>query len=377
MNPLKTAPSRRAFLRQLAWGGATLALGGHLARAQTQPASAAASGQRRLGVALMGLGRYSTGELAPALQKTQHCHLAGVITGDAEKGQRWSRQYGFPGKAVYSYETIGEIAKNPDIDIVYVVTPPGLHRDHVLAAAKAGKHIICEKPMANSVAECDEMIGACRRAGVKLSIGYRLAFEPHHLELDRLAGTRECGVFTKISGSNGYRALRRTWRVEKALAGGGPLMDMGIYVIQAAVRAAGGVSPVAVTAQELPKTNPELFTEVEEAIRFQLEFPEGAVCDGTTSYAENTGNFRAEGERGWIELQPAYSYRGISGRTHRGPLDVPKNVPQQALQMDDFADCAITGRDSPVPGEMGRQHMAIIEAIYEAARMGKRVEVRA
>ncbi len=377
MNTSERSPSRRAFLQKFALGGAALALGAHIARGQSQPDISSAPGKRTLGVALMGLGRYSAGELAPALGKTRHCHLAGVITGDLEKGQAWSRKYGFSAKNVYTYDTIGEIAKNKDIDIVYVVTPPGLHRDHTLAAARAGKHVICEKPMANSIAECDEMIGACRDAGVKLSIGYRLAFEPHHQELDRLARTQEFGAFTKIKGTNGYRNGQRTWRVNKKLGGGGPLMDMGIYVIQAAVRAAGGVSPIAVSAQELPKTNPELFNDVEEALRFQLEFPGGAVCEGATSYAENTGSFRAEGERGWFELQPAFNYRGISGRTNRGPLDVVKNVPQQTLQMDDFAECVLTGRASPVPGELGRQHMAIIEAIYEAARTGKSVKVRA
>jgi glucose-fructose oxidoreductase len=378
MNTPRLSPSRRIFLQQLALGGAALALGTQIAKGQTQTVAPASAGRRKLGIALMGLGRYSTGELAPALQKAQHCYLAGVITGDPEKkGREWSQQHGFPGENIYSYDTIGDIAKNKDIDIVYVVTPPGLHRDHVLAAAKAGKHVICEKPMANSVAECDEMIAACRAASVKLSIGYRLAFEPHHLELDRLAKTKELGAFMRISGGNGFKIGRRTWRVEKKLGGGGPLMDLGVYVIQAAVRAAGGVSPLAVTAKEMPKTDLELFNEVEETIRFSLEFPNGAVCEGATSYGERMGGFRAEGERGWFDLQPAYGYRGISGNTNRGPIDVPKNVPQQMLQMDDFADCVATDRQSPVPGEMGRQHMAIIEAIYEAARTGRRVEVRA
>ena len=378
MKTPETTPSRRAFLQQLALGSAALAVGAQLARGQSPSVAAAAtSGKRKLGIALMGLGRYSTGELAPALENAQHCRLAGVITGDPEKGRTWSRRYHFPEKNVYTYDTIADTAKNPEIDIVYVVTPPGVHRDNVLAAARAGKHVICEKPMANSVAECDEMIAACRSAGVQLSIGYRLAFEPHHQELDRLAKTRELGVFTKIRATNGYRVRGRTWRVDKKLGGGGPLMDMGIYAIQAAVRAAAGVSPLAVTAEELPKTDPELFSEVEEALRFRLEFPEDAVCEGATSYSENMGDLRAEGARGWFELKPAYSYRGISGRTSRGPLDVPQNVPQQTLQMDDFADCVITGRATPVPGEMGRQHMAIIEAIYEAGRTGQRVEVRA
>jgi glucose-fructose oxidoreductase len=377
MNAPHRTPSRRSFLRQFALGGTALALGSQLGRGSALLAAPPLSGKRKLGVALMGLGRYSAGELAPALEATQHCHLAGVITGDVEKGRAWSRRFRFPEKNIYTYGSIHEIAKNDDIDIVYVVTPPGLHRDHVLAAAGAGKHVICEKPMANSVAECDEMIGACVNAGVKLSIGYRLAFEPHHQELDRLARTRDWGVFKKIEGSNGFRLSQRSWRVDKLLGGGGPLMDMGIYVIQAAVRAAGGASPLTVTAQELPKTNPTLFSQVEESLRFRLEFPEGAVCEGATSYVESTGHFRAESERGWLELKPAYSYRGISAFTQDGRLAVPRDVPQQVLQMDDFAQCVVTGRPTPVPGELGRQHIAIIEAIYEAARTGKRADVRA
>ncbi len=381
MKTVKPLPSRREFLHKFALGGAAFALGAGALHGQhdrkTSSENLPAPGTRKLGVALMGLGRYSAGELAPALQKTVHCRLAGVITGDAAKGRAWSEQYGFSRDNIYSYDTIASIANNPEIDIIYVVTPPGLHRDHVLASAKAGKHVICEKPMANSVAECDEMIAACREARVQLSIGYRLAFEPHHLELDRLARTREFGPFTRITGSYGFRQTRRSWRMNKKLAGGGPLMDVGIYVLQAAVRAAGGVSPLAVHAQELPKTNPDLFNEVEEGIRFRLEFPEGAVCEGATSYGERMSGFRAEADGGWFELQPAYSYRGIDGSTSRGPLDVPKNVPQQALQMDDFALCAATGRPTRVPGEMGRQHLAIIEAIYEAARTGGRVELRA
>jgi glucose-fructose oxidoreductase len=381
MQPFKPRSSRRDFLHQLALGGAALAIGARAANAQHDlkagAAPAVAPGTRKLGIALMGLGRYSAGELAPALQKAAHCRLAGVITGDAAKGRAWSQQYGFSRDNVYSYDTMAGIAGNPEIDIVYVVTPPGLHRDHVLASARAGKHVICEKPMANSVAECDEMIAECRAAKVQLSIGYRLAFEPHHLELDRLAATREFGPFTRITGSFGFKQTRRSWRMDRKLAGGGPLMDVGIYVVQAAVRAAGGVSPLAVTAEELPKTDPDLFNEVEEGIRFRLEFPEGVVCEGATSYGERMHGFRAEAERGWFELQPAYSYRGIDGRTSRGPLDVPKNVPQQTLQMDDFALCVSTGRPTRVPGEMGRQHMAIIEAIYEAARTRGRVTVHA
>ncbi len=331
-------------------------------------------GERKLGVALMGLGLYSRGQLGPALLKTKMCRLAGVVTGSREKGAAWSREYGFPEGNIWSYETIHEIADNPDVDMVYVVTPNGLHMEHVLKVAGAGKHVICEKPMANSVADCDTMIAACGKAGVMLSIGYRLRFDPHHIELDRIARERDFGVLTRMSGEDSWKFGPRAWRIEKSLSGGGPLMDVGIYVVHAACRAAMG-QPVAVTARELPKTNPELFNEVEETIEWTMDFPGGASCAASSSYARSGNFFQAQGEKGWIRLEPSFGYGHIEVNTSRGHLDIPQ-VPQQALQMDDFASCILTGRETPVPGSMGRDHMATIEAIYRsAAEGGRRIEV--
>ena len=363
-------PSRRTFLHQLALsaGALTLARPGWAA-SPTKPA-------RKLGVALAGLGSYSSGQLAPALKQTEWCHLTGVVTGSRDKGERWAREHGFSPRNIYTYDTMARIADNPEIDIVYVVTPPGLHAQHSIAAAKAGKHVICEKPMANTVKECTAIIEACQQAGVQLSVGYRLIYEPHHQRLDQVAASREYGQLNDISGSFGFPLRARgAWRLDKQLGGGGPLMDVGIYVIQAACRAAGGVAPVAVTATERPKSDPELFAEVEEALDFRLYFPQGEECRGFTSYAESTHGFRAAGDRGWIELGPAFSYRGIDGRTSEGPLDLPA-VNQQALHMDDFARCVVEQRPCAASGELGRMHMAVIEAIYaSAANGGERTRV--
>jgi glucose-fructose oxidoreductase len=361
--------NRRAFLQQLAIGAGALALGA--------PGRAAAPGPRRkLGLALAGLGYYSQTELGPALRQTEWCELRGVITGDRAKGERWAREYGFPASHVFHYDDIPRLAQVDDIDIVSIVTPPGLHARDTIAAARAGKHVICEKPMANSVAECDAMIAACRASNVKLSIGYRLQFDPYHREIDRLATEQPESPFRQMSGAHSFHLRSRAWRVEKELAGGGPLMDLGVYIIQAACRAAGGAAPLAVTAKERPKQNPTLFNEVEESIDFTLFFPHEARCDGATSYADRGNHFRAEGSGLWLELRPAYGYRGIQGRTHRGPMRFG-DVPQQALQMDDFARCILEQRESPVSGELGRMHLAVIEAIYEAARTGRRVDVQA
>jgi glucose-fructose oxidoreductase len=337
-------------------------------------AEATKGGERKPGIALMGLGLYSRGELGPALLKTKLCRLAGVITGSPEKGAAWSRQYGFPERNVWSYASMHEIAGNPDIDIVYVVTPNGLHAEHVIEAARAGKHVICEKPMANSAAECAAMIEACRKAGVRLSIGYRLHFDPYHIELDRLARDKDFGTLNRLFGEHSWTFRQRAWRIEKTLSGGGPLMDVGIYVIQAACRAAMA-QPVAITAHELPKTNPALFNEVEETIEWTMEFPGGVSCQASSSYARNSNLFVAEGPGGWIRLDPAYAYRGIRATTSRGSLAYPE-APQQALQMDDFAACILTGRKPPVPGELGCNHMAIVDVVYKsAAGGGNRIEL--
>jgi len=333
--------------------------------------------RKKLGVALVGLGSYSTGQLGPALRLTEQCRLAGVVTGSPEKGAKWAKDYGFPGTSVYGYDTMARMADNLDIDIVYVVTPNGLHAEHAIAAAKAGKHVICEKPMANTVAECDSIIAACKAAGVKLSIGYRLHFDPFHEELRRLARTQEFGPFTKMDGGFGFTMTKPQWRAEKKRAGGGPLMDLGVYVIQETLMATAGVLPVAITARELPKKRPEFFVDVEESIVWTMEFASGARAEGYSSYNDNRNDFRAEAPGGWFEIGPAYGYRGMKAATSRGPVVATQPASLQALQMDDFAVCVRDNLQTRLPGAMGRRDMVIVEAIYaSAAAGGKRIEVK-
>ena len=359
---------RRRFLGQLPAAGALLAA----------PAALFANpmDKKKLGVALVGLGGYSTGQLGPALKVTENCRLAGVVTGSRDKGLAWARDYGFPDTSVYGYDTMARLADNRDIDIIYVVTPNALHAEHSIAAAKAGKHVICEKPMAVSVGECDAIIAACKAAGVRLSIGYRLHFDPFHEELRRLARTKEFGAFMKMSGGFAFTMRQMQWRAQKRLAGGGPLMDLGIYVIQEACMGAGA-DPVAVTARERPRKRPEFFADVEESIEWTMEFAGGARCECFTSYDEGRNDFRAEAKDGWFEMKPAFNYGGNRGATSRGPLAMAP-VNQQAVQMDHFAARIRDKLPTRVPGEMGRRDVAILEAIYaSAAAGGRRVEVRA
>src|SRR5258705_632852 len=365
--------SRRDFLRGLSIGTAAIATGpglGSLAEPLGQNKG------RKLGIALLGLGRYSTNQLGPALRETKLCYLAGVITGHQDKAEKWIAYYNLKKQNVYSYETLEHIADNPEIDVVYVVTPPALHPEFVIRAAKAGKHIISEKPMATSVADCDRMISACKAAKVKLAVGYRVHYDFYYKEMMRLAKELDFGPFMKMTGDRGFVFGQRAWRIDKKLAGGGPMMDLGIYIVHGACMAANGVAPVFVTAQEEPKTKPELFNEVEETIRWTMDFPDGAKCEALTSFNHSADKFRIEGAKGWMNFKEhAFTYRGIVCETSRGPLTYPA-INQQAAQMDDFAECILTDRKTPVPGELGRRDMAIIAAVYEAARSGKRVKVK-
>jgi glucose-fructose oxidoreductase len=375
--------SRRKFIRNSSLVGMTTwalgrrawgAEGGAAATATTSKTDAAAAPGKKLGIALAGLGSYATYQLAPALQQTQLLQLKGVVTRRPDVGAQWAQKYGFPATSVYNYDTMAKLADNPEIDIVYVVTPNGLHAEHVIAAAKAGKHVICEKPMANSVADCDRMLAACKEAKRSLSIGYRLHFDPYHIEMVRRAGDPNFGPFTKMAGENGFTLNGDQWRIHHPLSGGGPLMDMGIYVVHAACMAALG-NPVAVTATEHPKTRPNIFQDVEEALDWTMEFPGGATAVCQTSYVKNFGHFHAEGAKGWIDFPSAFGYNGLKMNTSTGPVNYPPLI-QQTKHMDGIAQSILDKKDSPVPGELGRRDMVIIEGIYAAAKSGQRVELK-
>ena len=332
-------------------------------------------------MALVGLGGYSTGELGPALRETRSCYLAGVVTGSPDKGQRWAREFRFPERNIFSYATMAQLANAPDIDIVYVVTPNALHARYAIAAARAGKHVICEKPFTTSVADAEAVIAACRDAKVKLSIGYRLHFDPYYGELIKLVRDKEFGDFTSASGENGHDTKgTEGWRLTKRM-GGGPLMDLGIYVIQAACMAAGEVAPVSVTAKQGPTTRPGLFSGVEESMSWTMNFANGLVCNGTASYVNprSRNDFRAQGPKGWIKINNAYAFRDLECVTSRGRVAYSQHPPirQQTTQMDDFARCILEDRPSRVPGEMGLRDMKIIAAIFEAASSGGPVPLKA
>ncbi|MDB5126491.1 Gfo/Idh/MocA family oxidoreductase [Mucilaginibacter sp.] len=356
--------SRRDFIRTGSLGAGALVLGSSLS------VLACTKADKRLGIALVGLGGYSGGQLAPALQHTKNCYLAGIVTGTPSKAEDWSKKYNIPKNNIYNYQTFDDIANNKDIDIVYVVLPVSMHKEYTIRAAKAGKHVICEKPMALNAAECQEMIDACKKADRLLSIGYRLHFEPHTQEVMRLGQKQVFGKVTKVETGNGftYNGDPNAWRLKKALAGGGGLMDMGIYAIQGA-RYTLGEEPIAVKATQ-EKTRPELFKDVDETVFWELQFPGGAKVTGKSSYNHDWGYLRAQAEKGNFELEPAYGYGGLDGKINGKPMQIP-NIIQQAAQMDDFATCVSLKKQSRVPGEEGLKDMKVVDAIYRSLDSGK------
>lgn len=274
-----------------------------------------------LGIALVGLGQYSTNQLAPALVETENCYLAGIVTGTPTKAEAWKEKYNIPDKNIYNYENFDEIANNDDIDIVYVVLPISMHAEFTIRAAKAKKHVICEKPMALNAEEAQSMVDACAENGVLLAIGYRLHFEPFNQRVMELGQNEIFGKVQSIEAidnSNMTRGSLDVWRLDKELAGGGPLMDLGIYCVQGAVYTMGR-NPIAVTARFGEVTEPEYFHQVEQSITWEMEFEGGVVAKCESSYADKEGKnlLAGKAENGWWKLEPAYNYNGKKERPVR------------------------------------------------------------
>lgn len=333
---------------------------------------AATTTPKKIGVALVGLGYYSRDLLAPALQLTQHCYLAGIVTGSPEKIPQWQTRYKIPDKNVYNYENMHQIADNPDIDVVYIVLPTGLHKQYSIIGANAGKHVWCEKPMAMNAGECEAMIAACKKNKVQLTIGYRMQHEPNTQRVIQMAKEKPYGKIQLITAEAGYRSgTTHSWRADPKL-GGGAMYDMGVYPLNAA-RYTAGEEPISVTATQ-ESTRP-LYKDVDETTHFTLEFPSGCIAECATSYAKSSNRLHAQCEKGWYELQPFQSYTGVQGRTSDGILLNQPIANQQATQMDNDALAIINNSPVLVPGEEGLRDIRIVDAIFKAAKEGKKIRL--
>lgn len=368
--------SRRDFLQKLSGGlGVTIAALA-VSDETAMPAIKHSKDTKKLGVALVGLGSYAKNQLAVALERTTNCYLAAIVTGTPSKADEWQKKYNLDKKNIYNYQNFDEIAKNKDVDIIYVVLPNSMHKEYVVRAAKAGKHVMCEKPMCTSVKDAEEMIKACQDANVQLGIGYRLHFEPFTKEIVRQCREKVIGDVKFVQTNFGFTIGDPTqWRLKKAMAGGGPLMDVGIYCVQAA-RYVTGEEPLSVTAQYGPITDKDVFKDVEQSISWQLEFPGNATINGFSSYRSNIEQLYVSGTNGWIQLSPAYSYGPIKGSTSAGPLNMPV-VHHQTVMMEAICKSFLdTGKfPAHMTGPEGLRDMKILMSIYEAAATGKKISL--
>lgn len=343
----------------------------------------------RLGFAVVGLGGIAQRAVLPAFRNSRHSRLVALVSGDVEKAKRLARRFG--ARECYSYSELGACFDNPEVHAVYLASPNGCHMQQTLAAAAAGKHVLCEKPMATTVADCQAMIHSCRRNRVRLMIAYRKYFEPGSLALKKLASEGRLGRLRVIQSSFTIMlgpGKAEGWRFDPALSGGGALPDLGIYSINTA-RWLTGLDPVEAEAHSWITGGSRFSAEIDEHMAFRLSFPGGLELQATASFgADKSSFFRVNGERGWASLDPAFAWddeRRLFGQVHpagagraRGRRWFERNFPvidEFALELDAFADCIRSGRDPEPDGVQGMCDVAVIEAIYRAAREGRAVPV--
>jgi predicted dehydrogenase len=338
---------------------------------------------RRVGYAVVGLGRFGLGEIIPTLTgECKHSRLVALVTGDAAKGRTVAQQYGVPERSVYGYADYDRIANDPAIEVVYVALPNSMHAEYVVRGAKAGKHVFCEKPMATSVAECEQMIAACKQAGRELMVGYRIQYEPHNRLVQRMVRGRELGQARLIEMVNNQnQGDPNHWRMKKALAGGGSLPDVGIYCYNTA-RFLTGEEPVEIRAMIQTPANDPRFREVEDTVLWQMRFPSGTVANCATSYSTHRSRrYRVNFEDGWAEMDPAFAYSGLRleiGRAlgtnaSREQRQLAEQPSQFAREIDHFSERLRAGQRPYTPGEEALQDQRVQDAIYRAAREGRPV----
>ncbi|GJG85812.1 glucose-fructose oxidoreductase [Gemmatimonadetes bacterium T265] len=339
---------------------------------------------QRVGYCVIGLGRIALTQMIPGMGESKRSKLVAVMTGDPNKGRAVAAQYGLDPRRVYGYDEWDRLRDDRAVEAVYVATPNALHAEQVVRAAGAGKHVLCEKPMATNVADAERMVRACAAAGRRLMVAYRIQYEPHNRAAMRMVrdsgpGRGPLGKITLIEMANGQAQGDPTqWRQKLALAGGGALPDVGIYCFNTA-RFLTGEEPVEVRAQLVdPKDDPR-FREVEETVVWSMRFPSGTLANCSTSYGiHQSRRYRVNGEDGWVEVDPAFSYDGLRMRAARAEngqeriAELPMSQKSQfAREADHFSQCVRENRQPYTPGEEGVQDHRVQAAIYEAARTGR------
>lgn len=333
----------------------------------------AQAGERKIGWCIVALGRISMDHFMPGLQQSKTGRIVALVSGHRPKAEQQAALYGVPANAIYNYENYDHIAENKEIDAAYIALPNGMHAEYTIRAARAGKHVLCEKPMATSVADSQAMINACRAAGKKLMIAYRCQYEPVNLRAIELIRSGAIGQVQAIESANGFNIAKGEWRLNRKLAGGGPLMDVGIYSLNAS-RYLTGEEPTDIHANASVIDHDGRFTQVEENVGWTMKFPSGILASCNTTYGgDMNGFYRVHGSKGMIELSPAFGYEGIHLRAEiwgQPPIDMPdpQSGPQQfTVQADYFAGCIRNNKEPKSDGEEGLRDMKLMSEIYKAA----------
>ena len=343
------------------------------------------SAPQRTGFAIVGLGRLALGEILPAMAKTKYCKPVALVSGDRDKARKVAAQYGIKESSIYDYGAYDQLARNPEVQAIYIVLPNGLHAEYVVRGAKAGKHILCEKPMATSTSDCERMIAACKTANVKLMIAYRSQYEPYDRALIKMIRAGKLGKLKQFISTNSQNQGDPTqWRLKKALAGGGCMPDVGVYCLNAA-RFLSNEEPIEILASTCQPKNDPRFTEVEASCQVVAKFPSGFTAIFNAGYDAHKSQFlRMEGADAFAELNPAFGYHGIKLKSMRYDADDKMELAQEpaleekdqfALEMDHFALCVQQNIAPHTPGEEGLQDQRITDAIYESARTGKAIKI--
>src|ERR1700733_7809988 len=345
--------------------------------ARFAPAINAQNPTRKTGYAIIGIGRIAYHFMA-GIQNTTNSSVTGLVSGHRDKADKVAAQYGVPAGSIYSYENFDEIAHNPNIDAVYVALPNSMHAEYTIRSAKAGKHVLCEKPMSTTVADAEAMIAACKEAKVKLMIAYRLHYEPTTLRAIELIRGGNLGKVQAIVSANGFNIKPGEWRATKTMGGGGPLLDVGIYELNAA-RYLTGEEPASFTAALSTIDHDGRFDTVEENTAWTMKFPSGALASCNTTYgASMPGFYRVYGSKGWLEVD-VFSYQNLHLRAnYKSPdpnapaialdeLNPEKDPKQFVREADHFSECILESREPKTPGEEGLRDMRYMQQIYRAA----------
>jgi predicted dehydrogenase len=366
--------TRREFARAIGVGAAASSFT-PAARILNQSPDTQQSGTQagRIGYCIVGLGRISMDHFMPACNISQRSRVTALVSGHPDKAEKMASQYNVPAKNIYSYENYNEIAGNKDIDAMYIALPNSMHAEYTIRAANAGKHVLCEKPMATTVKDSQAMIDACKAANKKLMIAYRCQYEPTNLRAIQLIRDGKLGTIQAIESANGFTEHAGEWRLNRKLAGGGPLMDVGVYSLNAC-RYLTREEPAHIEGFASVIDRDGRFKEVEENVSWTMKFPSGVVASCNTTYgAEMPGFFRVHGSKGMIHMEPAFSYQGLHLRAKiegEPPIDEANNQKdpyQFVLEADDFAECILQNNEPKANGEEGLRDMQWMAQIYKSA----------